>query len=41
MSDALKAELARLEAFSTRRFFGQRVEPISAATFKVDVQYIK
>lgn len=41
MSPALKDELKRLEAFSCNRFFGQRVEPISPTTYKVDVQYIK
>ena len=41
MSPALLEELRRFEEFSTQRFYGQRVEPISAATCKVDLQYIR
>jgi hypothetical protein len=41
LTPALREELAALEAFSTGRFFGQRVEPIGAATHTADVQRIK
>ncbi|KAI8466409.1 MAG: hypothetical protein J3K34DRAFT_433844 [Monoraphidium minutum] len=41
MNEGLKAELAALAAFSTGRFFGQRVEPVSPTTARIDGQYIK
>lgn len=41
ISPALREELAAFAAFSTGRFFGQRVEPISAATCRVDLQYVR
>ncbi|GBF97947.1 hypothetical protein Rsub_10620 [Raphidocelis subcapitata] len=41
MNPALREELAAFEAFSAGRFFGQRVEPVSASTCRVDLQYIR
>lgn len=41
MNDALREELREMEVFSCSRFYGQRVEPVSAATFKVDMLYTK
>lgn len=41
LTPALREELEALRTFSCTRFFGQRVEPIGAATFKVDMQYLR
>lgn len=37
----LRAELDEFASFSTGRFYGQRVEPISDATLRVDLQHFK
>jgi hypothetical protein len=41
ITPALADELAALHAFSTGRFYGQRVAPVSAATVRTDVRYLK
>ena len=41
VTPTLREELEAFSAFSTGRFYGQRVEPISAATLRVDLQHLK
>eukprot|EP00877_Chromochloris_zofingiensis_P012617 jgi/Chrzof1/7609/Cz02g30040.t1 len=40
-SEALAAELVNFEKFCTQRFFGQLVDPVSAATHMMTMSYLK